>query len=221
LWRRHGVGIGDDILEEARMTFIVGDRLRRAILFLTIAVISLIIGGGIAQAQPAAMFADPDFSDSAGDWDIEGVVLGTGNTFVCKMQKAAEDGSAFTYVIMISAGSNELNLVDAYLTPSALPEDSSPKVAIFFDGKKATELTGGVKKGILHADLAKLSPSAMGHITELFRTSKTLAQVASLKGHPSEKITVDLADGDTAFDKRGQCSKAMLDIGMERMKNGK
>jgi hypothetical protein len=156
-----------------------------------------------AHAQPISIFSDPDFSDSAGDWDIEGVAIGKGNTIVCSMQKEAENGASFAYIAMISAGSNGFIVIDVYITPTTLPEGSSPKVAIFFDGKKAVELTGGVKKGLLHVDLAKLRPEELIQIIDLFKVSKKLAEVAFLKGHPSEKITVDLADGDEAFDKRG------------------
>jgi len=191
------------------------DALRRAAPAVSV---SVLIGAAAAQAQPAA---HSDFSDIVADWDIEGVAVGIGNTVICKMQKSAADGSVFAYILMVSVGSDGLNVVDAYITPSALPEDSSPKVAIFFDGKKATELTGGVKKGFLHADLAKLSTAAMSHIIELFKASKTLVEVVSLRGHSSEKTTVDLAGGDAAFDKRAECAKAVGDIGLERMRNAK
>ena len=58
----------------------------------------------------------------------------------------------------------------------------------------------------------------MGRITQLFRNSKSLVEIATLEGHPSEKMMVDLTDADAAFTKRGMCSKAVLDIGMERMR---
>ena len=173
-----------------------------------------------AYAQDFAMPSSPDFSESAGQWDIEGFALGKGNTIICRMQKNAADGSPFANVFMMSAGSDGFTVIDAYVTKTALPEDSVPKVAIYFDGKKTMELTGGVKKGYLHADIAQLEPLEMGLIIELFRSSKSLVEIATLKGHPSEKITVDLIDADAAFTKRGMCSKAVLDVGMERMRNG-
>jgi hypothetical protein len=179
----------------------------------------VILFAGTAHAQPASMFSDPDFSDRAGEWDIEGIALGTGNTIICKMQKETYNGAQFADIFMISSGSNGLTVVDAYITPTTLPEGSAPKVTIFFDGTKAAELTGGVQKGFLHADIAKLKPMEMLRIVGLFKSSKTLVEVASLKGHPSEKVTVNLADADDAFDKRAKCSKDVMDIGMARMRN--
>ncbi len=38
------------------------------------------------------------------------------------------------------------------------------------------------------------------------------------RSYPSERRTVDLADGSESFDKRGQCAKAVMDIGLKRMK---
>ena len=173
---------------------------------------------GAAYAQDAAIPSSPDFSESAGQWDIEGFAFEEGNTIICKMQKEAADGSPFADIMMMSAGSGGLTVVDAYITETALPEGSAPKVAIYFDGKKTTELTGGVKKGYLHVDVAKLDPLAMGRITQLLRNSKGLVEIATLEGYPSEKIMVDLTDADAAFTKRGMCSKAVLDVGMERMR---
>ena len=179
-----------------------------------------ILSASAACAQPNGMMANPDFSDSVGNWDIEGVARGRGNTSVCKMQREAQNGQQFIYVAMISAGSGGLNVIDAYLTPTSLPDGSSPKVSIFFDGKKAANLGGGVQKGFVYADIAKLSATAMLRITELFKASKSLAEIVSLKGHLSEKVTVDLTDGADAFDKRGECMKAVMDIGIERMQSG-
>ena len=103
---------------------------------------------GAAYAQDAAMPSSPDFSESAGQWDIEGFAFGEGNTIICKMQKEAANGSPFADVMMMSAGSGGLTVIDAYVTKTALPEGSAPKVAIYFDGQKTTELTGGVQKAI-------------------------------------------------------------------------
>jgi hypothetical protein len=181
----------------------------------------LILFAGTALAQPASMFSNPDFSDSAGEWDIEGIALGKGNTIICKMQKETDNGAQFADISMISVGSNGIAVVDAYVTPTTLPEGSTPQVAIFFDGTKAIELTGGVQKGFLHADIAKLEPMEMLRIVNLFRSSKTLVEVASLEGYPSEKTAVDLADANDAFDKGGKCSKDVMDIGMARMRSAK
>ncbi|MGA8908680.1 MAG: hypothetical protein WB524_13760 [Acidobacteriaceae bacterium] len=179
----------------------------------------LILFAGTAHAQP--IFSNPDFSDSAGEWDIEGIALGKGNTIICKMQKETDNGAQFADVFMISVGSNAMAVVDAYIIPTTLPEGSAPQVAIFFDGTKATELTGGVQNGFLHADIDKLEPLETLRIVNLFTSSRTLVEVASLEGHSSEKTTVDLADANDAFDKRGKCSKDVMDIGMARMRNAK
>lgn len=56
------------------------------------------------------------------------------------------------------------------------------------------KLTGGVKKGYLHAGIVKLSPLEMGLVNEMFKSSKTLVEITTVKGHPNEKITVDLTD---------------------------
>jgi hypothetical protein len=181
----------------------------------------LILFAGTAHAQPASIFSNPDCSDSAGEWDIEGIALDKGHTIICKMQKETDNGAQFADVFMISAGSNGMAVVDAYITPTTLPEGSAPQVAIFFDGTKATALTGGVQNGFLHADIDKLEPLETQRIVNLFMSSKTLVEVASLKGHPSEKATVDLVEANDAFDKRGKCSKDVMDIGLARMRNAK
>jgi hypothetical protein len=95
-----------------------------------------------------------------------------------------------------------------------------PTVTIYFDGKKAVELTGGVEKGYLHTDIAKLAPVTMKRIIEFFIRSSSLVEIASFRGLPSEKTTVDLTDSDAAFTKRGICAKAVMEVGMERMRNG-
>jgi hypothetical protein len=173
-----------------------------------------------AYAQDTDMPSSPDFSESAGLWNVEGFALGRGNTIVCKIQKEAADGSPFAYMSMISAGSDGTTLIDAYVTKTALPEGSVPTVTIYFDGKKAVELTGGVEKGYLHTDIAKLAPVTMKRIIEFFIRSSSLVEIASFRGLPSEKTTVDLTDSDAAFTKRGICAKAVMEVGMERMRNG-
>src|SRR5271166_5196363 len=159
-----------------------------------------------AHAQEG-MRSSPDFFESAGEWDIEGSALGKGNTIICKMQKETADGSPFADIFMMSAGFDGFTVIDAYVTKTAFPEGSAPKVAIYFDGKKTAELTGGVEKGYLQvvitsnvtpsqpgaADIAKLAPLDMGRITGLLKSSESLMEIASLEGHPSERITVDLA----------------------------
>jgi hypothetical protein len=58
----------------------------------------------------------------------------------------------------------------------------------------------------------------MSRITALFKISKSFMEVAILKGHPSDKVTVDLTDPASAFTKRGMCAKAVLDFGVARMR---
>jgi hypothetical protein len=131
--------------------------------------LAALLWGGVEYPQPQDIMPDPDFSDTVGEWNIEGVALGRGNTIFCKMQKMTEDGSSFADVFMVSTGTEGLNVVDAYVTESHFPEGSAPRVSIFADERKAKEFLGGVQKGFLHYVLAKLNPtSEIMRIIKLF-----------------------------------------------------
>lgn len=160
----------------------------------------------------------PDYIDSSGDWSISGAVIGHGNTIVCKMQKSAENGSAFAYVDVFGAGTDGMGSVKAlFVTKSGLPEDSAPTVTLFFDGVRRKSLIGGVNSGYLHIDLAAGDVDELGRLLELLKSSSKLTEVASFQGHLSETTNVDLADSNTAFDAAGLCMKAVLGLATARL----
>jgi hypothetical protein len=75
-------------------------------------------------AQDATIPSTPDFSARAGQWDIDGIAPGKGNTIICNMQKEAAGGSLFVDILMMSAVSDGFTIIDAYITKTALPEGS-------------------------------------------------------------------------------------------------
>jgi hypothetical protein len=158
-----------------------------------------------------------DYSDTAGDWNIVGFVIGKGNTIACKMQKSAADGSPFAYLSMISTGGNGIDVKALFVFKTEFPEGSSPNVSLSFDREKQKGLIGGVNGGYLHIDLTARGTDELKRLVDLLQSSGALTETASLKGHPDETVMVDLGDSDTAFDKNGICMRAVMGMGAARM----
>jgi hypothetical protein len=134
------------------------------------------------------------------------------------MQTRSAEAHDFAYLATIAAGSDGLDVKALFVVSTALPDGSKPYVSLAYDGVRPERFAGAVSGGYLAIDLSAMDVLRMSQELERLQTSKRLVVTALLKGAPAETNTIDLADSKEAFDRNGMCMKAMVDKGVERMK---
>src|ERR1039458_6326281 len=115
-------------------------------------VAALLLGLSASSVSHAQVSAD--YSDRAGDWDIEGLVTGIGNTILCKMQKSGPDDLAFAYVMIISVEDGRISAKSIFTFKTRFPDDSFPTVVLSFDGHMQKPFIADVSAGYLHSALS-------------------------------------------------------------------
>jgi hypothetical protein len=187
--------------------------MRKIMLRPMICVAALLLSTNVCAAQRST-----DYQDNVGGWTISGLIRNGGHVVGCRMQRPSTEQRDFAYLATIAADSDGLGVKAIFTVSTQLPDGSKPSMSLKYDSGRPEQFSGTVSGGYLSIDLSAMDVLRMAQELDKLQNSKHLVVTALLKGAPSETNTIDLTDSNEAFDRNGMCMKAMVDKGIEQMK---